>query len=291
MNIGNKNIKTNKNLSINFNKEMKNLSQKPEKKRYLEKNEKTRLLTYDFIPDSTYNKLPDEDNLKYNNIAYKEIKYENKYESSSNSIYSRKNKSLKNIHFSKNNTDRPLYKTIDILENNFASISSSRINPYIKNINKTINDNNKKINTKKNEIKINNKKINLKINNKISKNNYNNTKSYKQEKNKVNENNLSLKEGKKYISNEPKTFGETRKKYIKPFKIKGVNKENNENKKYIKNICKIQAIIKGRNLRKLMIYYWISIKFNELLTLTLFLIYVCFFLEFNHFNIQKGKSY
>ena len=102
MNIGNKNIKTNKNLSINFNEEMKNLSRKPEKKRYLEKNEKTRLLTYDFIPESTYNKLTEEDNLKYNNLAYKEIKYENKYEGSSNSIYSRKNKSLKNIHFSQN---------------------------------------------------------------------------------------------------------------------------------------------------------------------------------------------
>ena len=252
MNNKNKNNKTQISQKINLNEDLignflgRNSDQ----------NKKKRLLTNDSLSELTYNKLNDEEFSKYNNLVYKEIKYENKNNNESSEIDHRKNKLLKNKNISqyKAYSSKPLYKTLDNLDNNFETISNPKIHYYNKIINKTINGNNKRKKIIKND------NIKSKVKDELSKYNYNNI-SNKKGINRVNINNLPLKEFKGKIQNG------RRKENINTFKNKNKADEYNEKEIKIKKICKLQAVMKGRYLRKLMNYYWINDKLKELISL------------------------
>ena len=221
MNNKNKNIKTEINQKINLNEDIK--GNFLDYKRNSDKNESKRLLTNDSHSDLTYNKLNDEEFSKYNNLVYKEIKYENKNSNESSEIDHRKNKLMKNKNILQNKaySSKPLYKTLDNLDNNFETISNPKVHYYNKIINKTINGNNKR-----RKIIINDN-IKSKIKDELSNYNYNN---------------ISNKKG---INREN----------VNSFKNKNKADEYNEKEKKIKKICKLQAVMKGRYLRKLMNFF------------------------------------
>ena len=233
MNNKNKNIKTEINQKINLNEDIK--GNFLDYKRNSDKNESKRLLTNDSHSDLTYNKLNDEEFSKYNNLVYKEIKYENKNSNESSEIDHRKNKLMKNKNILQNKaySSKPLYKTLDNLDNNFETISNPKVHYYNKIINKTINGNNKR-----RKIIINDN-VKSKIKDELSNYNYNN---------------ISNKKG---INREN----------VNSFKNKNKADEYNEKEKKIKKICKLQAVMKGRYLRKLMNYYWINDKLKEFISL------------------------
>ena len=161
-----------------------------------------------------------------------------------------------------------------VIINNLKSPKTNRnnlSNPYFQNVNLN-SDYKRKTETKKPNNQLNNDFISKRKNIYKNTTEKDNNKDKDREKitNSNNSNSLTLRQYYKNVTQKQKSFPinineSNNLNYLRNKNAFNKNKLNRPNEEYIKNVCKIQSLWKGKYVRKLMSYYWNLSNFKDIL--------------------------
>ena len=161
-----------------------------------------------------------------------------------------------------------------VIINNLKSPKTNRnnlSNPYFQNVNLN-SDYKRKTETKKPNNALNNDFISKRKN--IYKNTTEKDNNKDKDKEKIsnsnNSNSLTIRQYYKNVTQKQKSFPintneSNNLNYLRNKNAFNKNKLNRPNEEYIKNVCKIQSLWKGKYVRKLMSYYWNLSNFKDIL--------------------------
>ena len=202
------------------------------------------------------------------------LKFKNTYSNKNQNETPKKyGQSSNNVKINVNSNNNGIYKN-KVIVNNLNSPKAKKnnfSNNYIQNMNLN-SDYKRRTETKKPNNELNNDFISKRkyiYKSTIEKDN-NKDKDREKASNINNSNSLTLRQYYKNVAQKQKSFPINIKEnnnlnYLRNKNIISKNIPNVSNEEYIKNICKIQSIWKGKCVRKLISYYWNLNKFNDIL--------------------------
>ena len=202
------------------------------------------------------------------------LKFKNAYSNKNHNETPKKyGQGSNNVKTNVNLNNHGIYKN-RVIVNNLNSPKTKKnnlSNNYIQNVNLN-SDYKRRTETKKPNNELNNDFISKRKN--IYKNNIekesNKDKDRGKASNVINSNSLTLRQYYKNITQKPKSFPINIKEnnnfnYLRNKNSIRKNMPNISNEEYIKNVCKIQSLWKGKCARKLISYYWNLSIFNDIL--------------------------
>ena len=202
------------------------------------------------------------------------LKFKNSYSNKNqNEVPKTYGQDSNNVKINDNSNNNGISKN-KVIINNLKSPKTNRnnlSNPYFQNINLN-SDYKRKTETKKPNNELNNDFISKRKNIYKNTTEKDNNKDKDREKitNSNNSNSLTLRQYYKNVTQKQKSFPinineSNNLNYLRNKNVFNKNKLNIPNEEYIKNLCKIQSLWKGKYVRKLMSYYWDLSNFKDIL--------------------------